>query len=197
MEKTSLEKALQAIAIERDAINNLLTYIEPESFGQAVDKLRDCQKIITCACGTSGVAAQKFAHMLCCIERDALFLSPAMAVHGGLGCIKEDDVVVLISKGGKTAELLPIIDVVNQKQACLIAVTENKASYLAQKSDIVLTYKTVRECDRFDALATASFATVVALFDALVIAIMEDMDYQAEQFALIHPGGAVGEKLNK
>jgi len=197
MKKESFEKAIQAIEIERDAINNLLNYIDHDSFSKAVDKLRDCNKIITCACGTSSISAQKFTHTLCCIERDALFLSPANAVHGGLGCVKKDDVVVIISKGGKTAELIPIIDVVNIKKACLIGVTENKDSYLAEKSDIVLTYKTEKECDRLNVLSTASFITTVALFDALAIAIMEDMDYQAEQFALIHPGGAVGEVLNK
>ena len=197
MKKTSFEKAIQAIEIERDAIDDLLPFIEYDSFSRAVDKIINCNKIITCACGTSGVAMQKLAHMLCCVERDALFLSPATAVHGGLGSVKQDDVVVIMSKGGKTSELLPIIDVVKQKQAFLIAVTEERDSYLGQQADIVLTYKTKKECDRFNALSTASFVTAVALLDALVIAIMEETDYQAEQFALIHPGGAVGEKLTK
>lgn len=197
MKKESFEKALLAIEIEKEAIGNLLPYINYESFEAAVDKVRDCDKIVTCACGTSGVAAIKFAHMLNCIERDAFFLSPSNAVHGGLGSIKKNDVVVLISKGGKTSELLPIIDVVNKKDACLIGVTEEPNSYLGEKADIVLTYKTLRECDRHNSLATASFAMVVALLDAIVIAIMEETDYSAEQFAFIHPGGAVGEKLSK
>jgi len=154
-------------------------------------------KIITCASGSSGIAAKKFSHSLCCIERSAQFLSPAEAVHGGLGCVKKGDAVVMVSRGGKTVELLPIIDVCNKKEAILIAVTENLDSPLAQKAQLIIPVKIERESDKYSVMATASFIATVALFDALLVAIMEETDYKVEQFSLIHPGGAVGERLNQ
>ena len=165
---------------------------------KAVEVLGDCKgRIVIAGCGTSGAAAKKIVHSLCCIERNAQFLSPAEAVHGGMGCIKKGDAVVMVSRGGKTAELLPIIDVCNKKEALLIVITENINSPLAQKAQVVVPLKIERESDRLNIMATSSFIATVALCDAMLTAIMEETGYKLEQFALIHPGGAVGENLNK
>lgn len=102
----------------------------------------------------------------------------------------------MVSRGGKTAELLPIIDVCNKKEAILIGVTENLTSPLAEKSQIVIPVKIERESDPLNIMATSSFVVTIAIFDALLSAIMEETGYRIEQFALIHPGGAVGKKLN-
>lgn len=165
-------------------------------FSQAVEALSRCPKVITCASGSSGVAAKKFAHSLCCIERSGYFLSPAEAVHGGLGCVQEGDCVVMVSRGGKTAELMPILPVCQKKGAILIGVTENLESPLAKASQILLPLSIQRESDKFNVMATASFVATIALFDALLCGIMEYTGYRLEQFALIHPGGAVGQRLN-
>lgn len=195
------EKAIQlakaSLQIEGKAILDICDYLDTENFYKAVQVLSFCEKIITCASGSSGIAAKKFAHSLCCIERNAQFLSPSEAVHGGLGCVKKGDVVVMVSRGGKTVELLPIIDVCNKKGAILIGVTENLNSILAEKSQIVIPMKIERESDKLNIMATSSFVITIALFDALLTAIMEETDYKLEQFALIHPGGAVGNMLNK
>lgn len=192
-----IEKARESIRIERDAIADILDYLEEDSFFEAVKVLSSCPKIITCASGSSGIAAKKFSHSLCCIERNAQFLSPAEAVHGGMGCMKKGDAVVMVSRGGKTVELLPIIDVCNKKQVTLIAVTENLNSPLAQHSQIIIPMKIRKESDRYNVMATSSFIATIALFDAMLVALMEEMGYQLEQFALIHPGGAVGTRLNR
>lgn len=197
MKDNSLILAKKSLDIESKAIIDIIKYLDDESFGKAVDVLSTCPKIITCASGSSGIATKKFAHSLCCIERNAQFLSPAEAIHGGLGCIKTDDAVVVVSRGGETAELLPIIDVCNKKEAILIGVTENLNSPLAKKSQIVVQLKIEKESDKFNIMATSSFIATVAIFDAMVVAIMEETDYRLEQFALIHPGGAVGKVLNK
>ncbi|MHB1421450.1 MAG: SIS domain-containing protein [Bacillota bacterium] len=105
--------------------------------------------------------------------------------------------MVMVSRGGKTAELLPIIDVCNKKGATLIAVTENLDSPLSQKADIVLSLRIEREADKYNMMATASYVATIALFDALLVALMEQTGYEKQQFALNHPGGAVGEYLNK
>lgn len=196
MKDKILKLAKDSLEIESKAISDIANYIDEESFYKAVMELSSCPKVITCASGSSGIAAKKFAHSLCCIERNAQFLCPAEALHGGLGCIKKGDVVVIVSRGGKTAELLPIIDVCNKKEAILIAVTENKNSPLAIKAQIVISLEIEKESDKYNVMATSSFVATIAIFDAMLVAIMEETDYKLEQFSLIHPGGAVGEKLN-
>ncbi|MFA7493847.1 MAG: SIS domain-containing protein [Proteiniphilum sp.] len=197
MKETVIQKGMESLKIEADAISEIIDYLDIDRFYEAVEVLSSCPKIITCASGSSGIAAKKFSHSLCCIERNAQYLSPAEAVHGGLGCIKKGDAVVMVSRGGKTVELLPIIDVCNKKEAILIGVTENLHSPLAEKSQIVIPMKIERESDPLNIMATSSFVVTIAIFDALLAAIMENTGYQLEQFALIHPGGAVGNRLNR
>lgn len=196
--KESIYKmAKRSLQIESDAIADILDYLDKDSFYKAVEVLSTCPKIITCASGSSGIAAEKFSHSLNCIERNAHFMSPSLAIHGGLGCVKKGDAVVMVSRGGKTAELLPIIDVCNKKEAILIGITENMNSPLAEKSQVVVPMKIEKESDPLNIMATSSFIVTIAIFDAMLAAIMEITEYKLEQFALIHPGGAVGNRLNK
>ena len=191
------EAAKESLQIEAKAIADVAGYMDQDAFYEAVKALATAQRITTCASGSSGIAAKKFAHSLCCIERGAQFLSPAEAVHGGMGCMKKGDVVVMVSRGGKTAELLPIIDVCNKKGVTLIGVTENLNSILAHKSQIVVPMKIERESDCLNVMATTSYVVTIAIFDAMLNALMLMTDYTLQQFALIHPGGAVGDRLNK
>ncbi|MBQ3659264.1 MAG: SIS domain-containing protein [Bacteroidales bacterium] len=192
-----IARAKESIAIEAKAIADIAGYMDQDAFYEAVKALAAAPRITTCASGSSGIAAKKFAHSLCCIERGAQFLSPAEAVHGGMGCMKKGDAVVMVSRGGKTAELLPIIDVCNKKGVTLIGVTENLDSILAKKSQIVVPMKIERESDCLNVMATTSYVVTVAIFDAMLNALMVMTDYTLQQFALIHPGGAVGDRLNK
>ena len=194
--ETIIETAISSLKIESKTIADIIDYLDKDSFYEAVKVLIDCPKIITCASGSSGIAAKKFAHSLCCIERNAQFLSPAEAIHGGMGCMKKGDAVVMVSRGGKTAELLPIIEVCNKKEVILIGITENLDSPLAKSTQIVVPMKIERESDPLNVMATSSFIATIAIFDAMLAAIMEMTDYTLEQFALIHPGGAVGSRLN-
>ncbi len=123
-------------------------------------------------------------------------MPPCEAVHGGLGGLKAEDVMIMVSRGGKTVELLPIIQVCNKKGAMLIAVTENMESPLAKAADIVLALRIEKESDKLGVMATSSFIATIALFDALLCALIEETGFTSEQFGLIHPGGAVGELLN-
>ncbi len=196
MDNKSFQMAISSLEIESKAISDIIDYLDKESFLKAVEVLSSCPKIITCASGSSGIAAKKFAHSLCCIERNAQFLSPAEAIHGGMGCMKKGDAVVMVSRGGKTAELLPIIEVCNKKEVILIGVTENLSAPLAKNSQIVVPMKIEKESDGLNVMATASFVATIAIFDAMLASIMEITRYSLEQFALIHPGGAVGSRLN-
>lgn len=197
LKKEALDAAKESLKIEGQAVLDIIDYMDYDAFGKAVDAMCKADKVITCASGSSGVAANKFAHSLCCVEINGKYMYPSEAVHGGLGFVKKGDVVIMVSRGGKTVELLPIISVVNKKGATLIAVTENLDSPLAKNADIVVPMKITRESDKYNVMATASYVATIAIFDAMLCAIMEQTGYKVEQFALIHPGGAVGEQLNK
>jgi len=172
--------------------------VNPEAFRRCVRVLADCRgRILTTGCGTSAAAARKIAHSLCCIERPAAFLNPSDAVHGALGLVQSGDVVVAISKGGGTRELLNLLPACKTKNAYLIAVTENPGSPLAVAADLILRVRVEREPDPFNMLATASTLAVIAVFDAVCIALMHLTGYTREQFAVIHPSGAVGARLQQ
>ena len=195
-DKDIMDSVYNTWKIESDAIASLANAISPEIIIDTVKLIAGCKgRIITSGCGTSGAAAIKIAHSLCCIERPAAFLPPADAVHGKLGLLQPDDILILISKGGNTPELLNLIPACKTKGAKLIAVTENTQSALAQNADIVITAAAKKEPCPFNMLATASTMTVIAAFDAICIALMQYTGYTREQFAVIHPGGAVGERL--
>jgi len=105
-------------------------------------------------------------------------------------------VMIFASRGGKTKELLPIVDICKAKGVSIITVTENMESPLAQAADVVLKQHVNRETDKWNAQGTTSTTALCMIFHALQAAVIEETGYQAEQFALIHPGGAVGERLN-
>lgn len=197
MDEKALSAALYSIETEAEAVRSMKKVVESPEFAQAVGILASCTRIMTVASGSSGAAAKKFAHSLNCIERGAMYMAPSDAVHGGLGALKHDDAMVMVSRGGKTVELLPIIDVCVAKGAKLIGVTGNPASPLAEASTVVLPLDIAHESDKYDVMATASYTATIALFDALLCALIEVTGYTKEQFALIHPGGAVGERLNR
>ena len=191
-----LQSAMDAFKIEAESLLATAEAIDPKEFERAVEVLAKAERIAASGCGHSGIACRHFAHLMCCVERPARFLSPAEAVHGGLGCMKRGDVMLLASRGGKTDELMTIIDVCKTKGVTIIGVTENLSSPLATDADIVLAMKVTKECDKYNCQGTTSFAVTSAIFDALQTALVEYTGYQKMDFALIHPGGAVGKRHN-
>jgi D-arabinose 5-phosphate isomerase GutQ len=184
------------LTIESESVARLRTDLDLVAVAKCVEVLAGCSgRIITTGCGTSATAAKKIAHSLCCIERPALFLAPSDAVHGGLGLVQSSDVVVAISKGGNTLEIASLLPAIKTKKAYLIGVTEDGASVLGEQADLWLRVKVATEPDEFNMLATASALAVIATFDAICVALMHGTNYTREQFAVIHPGGAVGERL--
>lgn len=190
------QAAREAFRIESEALAAMPERLTEAEFLRAVEALAKAERIASSGCGHSGIACQHFAHLMCCIERPARFISPAEAVHGATGFLKEGDVMLLASRGGKTKELLPILEICRKKGVTVISVTENLSSPLAEGADIVLPMAVNRETDRYNSQGTTSFTVLSVLFDALQAALIEVTGYQNEQFALIHPGGAVGERLN-
>jgi KpsF/GutQ family protein len=193
-----MKKASNVWSTASQELKNLSNNIDFDSFLKCIKIIAGCSgHIITSGSGTSGTAAKKITHSLSCIERPSFFLSPSDALHGGLGAVKENDIAVLISKGGNTAEIIKMIPALKRKKAFIIAVTENDRSTLAGNSDLLLKVKVAKEADDFNMLATTSTMAVIAVFDAICICLMEYMDYSEEKFAVIHPEGAVGKRLLK
>ncbi|MCT8311443.1 KpsF/GutQ family sugar-phosphate isomerase [Tetragenococcus halophilus] len=160
--------------------------------------LKNCKgKIITTGCGTSGVAAKKISHTLNVIGISSTFLSPADAPHGGVGMITEEDVVILISKGGETVEINQCVDLAKMRGAKIIGVTEKEVSYLAKNSDQILQVIVDQEADDFNMVATSSILAVISVFDVLAILLARENHFSKEQFLKVHPGGEVGDKLRK
>ncbi len=192
----ALSAAKSAYDIEAACIAEMKEYLDEEQFSKAVELLCGATRIGASGCGHSGIACQHFAHLMCCIERPAKFISPAEAVHGGTGYLQKGDVMIFASRGGSTKELFPIADICKAKGVSIITITENMESPLAKLADVVIKQHVNRETDKHNMQGTTSTTALCMLFHALQTAIIEETDYQAEQFALIHPGGAVGERLN-
>ena len=197
MKKETVKQVKDVFAIESECIKNMEQYFDEEQFSKAVDLLKNATRIATAGCGHSGIICQHFAHLMCCIELPTRFISPAEAVHGATGYLIEGDVMVFASRGGKTKELLPILDICKAKGVKVITVTENLTSPLATGADVVLKQYVNRETDKYNSQGTTSSTSLAVIFHLLQTALIEETNYKNEQFALIHPGGAVGERLNK
>ena len=191
-----LSEVKRSIAIEAESVRRLSEELDGQQVLDTAKALMNCRgKVILSGCGTSAMAAKKIAHSLNCIEIPALFLTPSDAVHGGLGVVQEEDILILISSGGGTEELVRLSPACRTKKALLIGVSENPASAIAQNADIYLRVRVEQEPCRFNMLATASTLAVISMFDSICIALMQMTGYTREQFAVIHPAGAVGERL--
>ena len=191
-----LDAAYATFEIEAESLRATGEVLDRTEFEKAVEALASAGRIAASGCGHSGIACRHFAHLCCCIERPARFLSPSEAVHGGLGYICPGDVMMLASRGGETDELVPIAKICRAKGASVILVTEKPDSTLGRLSDIILRIAVTRECDRDNCQGTTSFAVTSAVFDALSTALIERLDYSSREFAVIHPNGAVGKRLN-
>lgn len=153
--------------------------------------------IFLTGCGTSAMVAQKAVHTLGVVNIPAFFLNPSDAVHGALGAVTSSDMVIFISKGGNTKELISFLPNLREKQVEIISVTEDQRSTLGQDADLVVSIKVSRELDEFDMLATISSMAVIALFDVVAVELMQEEHFTEKQFLVNHPSGAVGEKLRE
>lgn len=197
MKKEAIEMAKKAYLTESECILKMLDYFDEEVYSKAVELLKNAPRIAAAGCGHSGIMCQHFTHLMCCIERPARFISPAEAVHGGTGYLQEEDVMVLASRGGKTQELMPILDICKKKGVKVITITENTESPLARGADVVIKQYVNKETDKYNCQGTTSSVSLAVIFHVLQTALIEETDFRNESFAIVHPGGAVGERLNK
>ena len=197
MNNKAWEQFRNAFKIEADAVSVIGNFLDNkrDSFDRAIEVLAAAPRIGASGCGHTGIACMHFTHLMCCIERPARFISPAEAVHGATGFLQKGDVMLLASRGGKTSELLPVINICKQKEVTIIGLTENASSPIAGEADIFLPLKITQETDKFDTQGTTSFIVMCSIFDALQSALMEETNFKTDSFAIVHPGGATGERL--
>ena len=196
MKQETLKWVKDAYKTEAECITNMLDYLDENEFAKAIEILINAERIGTTGCGHSGIIMQHLSHLLCCIDQPAKFVSPAEAVHGGTGYFKAGDAMIFASRGGKTKELLPILEICKTKGVKVISITENLDSPLAKGADVVIKQYVNKECDRYNAQGTTSTTSLCMISHAIQTAILEETNFQIEQFAVTHPGGAVGERLN-
>ncbi len=177
------------------ALASLNQVIDPDEYQAIFKAILACNgRIATMGMGTSSIAAKKIAHMLCVANVPSYFVSPGDAAHGALGSVQECDLVIIISKGGNTEELVNLIDSLQQKKVKLITVTQNPTSLLGKAADLVL-HVEIEESDHKHMLPTASILCIIAIFDAIADELIKRPAFSEEIFYLNHNHGAVGAML--
>lgn len=199
-EKTAREitsEARKVIETEAKALANLSDMIS-DSFLEAVDRILNCKgMLVITGIGKAGLIGRKISATMASTGTPSLFLHAAEALHGDLGRIKKDDIVLALSNSGTTDETLGIINTVKKINACLIALTSNAESALARYSDVTICYGDVVEACPLGLTPTTSTSVMLTLGDALAMAILKQRNFSKEEFALYHPAGALGRKLLK
>jgi len=185
----------QVLDIEAAAVAALARRLGSE-FSAAVALIRDSHgRVIVSGIGKSGHIARKLAATFASTGTPAYFVHAAEAVHGDLGMITREDVLIAISNSGENDELLTIVPLVKRLGGKLIAITGNEASSLAQEADIHLDARVDQEACPLNLAPTASTTAALALGDALAVALLDARGFGADDFARSHPGGALGRKL--
>jgi len=191
----ALRSAHRTFSIEIAALQTLAARLDAR-FARAVDMLLDCRgRVVVSGLGKSGHIARKMAATLASTGTPAFFMHAAEAVHGDLGMITSQDVVVAISYSGEATELLSVLAVVRRIGAQLIAITGHPQSSLARAADLHLNVHVAQEACTLNLAPTASTTATLALGDALAVACLDARGFGPQDFALSHPGGALGRRL--
>ncbi len=190
-----LSTAKKAILSESESIKKLADYIDL-SFAEAVEAIFHCKgRLVVSGIGKSAIIAQKIVATMNSTGTPSLFLHASEAIHGDLGMIQKDDVVVCISKSGNSPEIKILVPFLKQYAETLIAITGNITSFLAKNSDLVLNTTVEAEACPNNLAPTNSTTAQLVMGDALAVCLMELRNFTATDFAKFHPGGALGKKL--
>jgi len=190
-----VERGQRVLALERDAIAATLARLD-ESFARAVELMRDSTgRVIVAGVGKSGLIGRKIAATLTSTGTPAAFLHPSDSAHGDLGIVGPGDVAILISKSGESDELLSLVEHLKRLGVRLIALTGDRKSGLAKHADVALDASVAEEACPHDLAPTTSTTVALAIGDALAVALLEEKGFKREDFARLHPGGAIGRRL--
>jgi arabinose-5-phosphate isomerase len=187
--------ARKVLQTEAAAILALVDRLD-ERFDRAVDQLRQCRgRVIVTGMGKSGIICQKIAATLSSTGTPAFFLHPADAIHGDIGVIQSEDVVIALSYSGETDEILKLLEAIKRLGAKLIAITGACRSTLAQAADVALDCGVLEEACPLNLVPTASTTAMLAIGDALAMTLLVEKGFRQEDFASLHPGGTLGKRL--
>ena len=193
----SLETAKRVLRVESEAIAGLIARLDAR-FEKALELLHGCKgRVVVTGLGKSGLVGRKIAATFASTGTPALFLHAGEALHGDLGMLAAGDVLLAISSSGETGELLELLESVKRLGVPLIALTANPKSTLAGASSIVLDIAVKEEACSLNLAPTASTAAAMAMGDALAISLLERRGFNEEDFAALHPGGRLGNKLRR
>jgi len=193
--KEIIESGKKVIEIECENLNRVKENLG-ESFAKAVEKFKDCKgKVIVTGMGKSGIIGRKIVGTLASIGIPSIFLHPGEAVHGDLGVVSKNDIVLLISNSGETDELIRIVPSIKKIGAEIISITATKNSTLGQYSDIVIETGEIKEADTFGIIPSSSTTAALVIGDALALTLMNIKNVQKQDFAFFHPGGNLGRRL--
>ncbi|HEY5614776.1 MAG TPA: KpsF/GutQ family sugar-phosphate isomerase [Bacteroidota bacterium] len=191
----SIEKGKEVVRIEAEAVAALVEKINGK-FAEAIDLiLRSKGRVIITGMGKSGLVARKIVATMNSTGTAAIFLHPSDAVHGDLGMVRKEDVVICISKSGDTEEIRELLPMFRRIGVKIISMVGNLNSHLAKHSDIALDISVKEEACPHDLAPTASTTVTLALGDALAIALLDKRNFSKEEFAMFHPGGNLGKRL--
>ncbi|MCE7067658.1 SIS domain-containing protein [Dyadobacter sp. CY326] len=187
--------AKEVLRQEAEALHNLIGLID-EKFENCVYAIINCGgRVVVSGVGKSAIVGQKIVATLNSTGTPALFMHAADAIHGDLGMIQDNDVVVVISRSGDTAEIKVLVPLLKRIGVTMIAMVSNKDSYLAKNADHILHAFAPEEADPLNLAPTTSTSVTMALGDALAICLLEARGFTHDDFAKFHPGGALGKRL--
>jgi arabinose-5-phosphate isomerase len=186
----------EVIKIEAEAVGGLTESIN-EQFARAVDLIYHSKgRVVLSGMGKSGLVARKIVATLNSTGTAAIFLHPTDALHGDLGMVRKDDVVILISKSGETEEIINLLPMLKRLNVTLIAMSGKEDSKLARECDLFLSIAVKEEACPHDLAPTASTTATMVIGDALSVTLLKKRGFTAEDFAYLHPGGSLGKRLS-
>jgi arabinose-5-phosphate isomerase len=190
-----IERGRRVVRLEREALTETESRVG-ETFARAVEVIAASKgRVIVAGVGKSGLIGRKIAATMTSTGTPAMFLHPTESVHGDLGIVSSSDVAILISKSGETEELLPLLEQLKRLGVRTVAITGDGASTLARHSDVWLDASVREEACPHDLAPTTSTTVTLALGDALAVTLLEVKGFRREDFARLHPGGALGKRL--
>ena len=193
--KRNIKIAKEVLRVEAEAVRSLSRRIGG-NFDKAVEAIFKCKgRVVVTGMGKPGIIGQKISATLASTGTPSLSLHPAEAVHGDLGRVRKSDVIIALSNSGETQEIAKLLPVIKKIGSCLIAITGKPISSLAKHSDIVLDVGVKKEACPMNLAPTASTTAMLAMGDALAVALIKRRGFKESDFALYHPGGALGKKL--
>jgi arabinose-5-phosphate isomerase len=191
----SLDTARRVLKIEAQAISDVLARLDA-TFEKAVDLLFACKgRVVVTGMGKSGLVARKISATLSSTGTPSFFLHPAEAVHGDLGMLARGDILLAVSYGGETEEIVRLLEAIKRLRMPLVTLTGKTSSTLAEASDVVLDVSVKEEACSLNLAPTSSTTVAMAVGDALAVSLLDKRGFQPNDFAALHPAGRLGRKL--